>query len=108
MAMTFQSGYAGTPILLTSLEPRNNGEFVAAVVVVFLLAMLFRCIVLLRTHLEARYWGCSKDEGAQEFSFLRDAGRALLTAITATVGYAVMLITMTFVVVSDPKEGGEG
>ncbi|KAF8545046.1 Ctr copper transporter family-domain-containing protein [Trichophaea hybrida] len=99
MAMTFQSEYAGTPILFNALQPRNTGEFVAAVIVIFFLAVLFRCLILLRTFLEARCWGSSKadQDGAQEFKFWRDAGRAVLTAVTATVGYAVMLITMTFV-----------
>ena len=108
MAMTFQVPYAGTPILFDSVVPRNTGEFVGALIVVFSLAALLRGLMILRVWLEMRYLSPRNkeagDDGKQKFNLTKALIRAALTAVTVTLGYAVMLVTMTFVVVSPPPE----
>ncbi|KAI5857141.1 Ctr copper transporter family-domain-containing protein [Tricharina praecox] len=106
MAMTFQVSYAKMPILFDSVVPRNTGEFIGALVVIFLFSGLLRSLMLLRVWLEQHYWSPSAtynkeaagQDGRQTFNLPRELARAGLTAVTATLGYAVMLVTMTFVV----------
>ena len=97
----FKIPFKDVPILFEGVEPRSTSEFWGAVIIIFLLSVVLRGLVILRSYLEESYWGPAKGKsGVQEFGLMRDLGRAGLTFITALLGYAVMLITMTYVAVS--------
>jgi hypothetical protein len=118
MTMTFQTDYHDVPILFDGVTAQNDGQFAGAILVIIAIAMVFRALVFWRADLERRRWGAgcefemkvqerrAKVEGvprrctAQPWRWEREMGRLGLTLVTATIGYAIMLITMTFVVVS--------
>jgi hypothetical protein len=106
MAMTFQVPYADTPILFDSVVPSNTGEFIGALIVIFFFAVLLRGLMILRVWLEMRYLSPlnkeAGEDGKPKFNLTTALIRAALTAVTVTLGYAVMLVTMTFVVVTSP------
>ena len=123
MAMFFTTSFR-TPVLFGGLVPNSTAAAVGLGLAIFLLAVVHRGLVWLRAHLEATRWthpggsgsnggGSSSKEvlhgdgrGAarlvQPFSLRRDAGRMAMAFVTAAVGYALMLIVMSFVVVCFP------
>lgn len=78
---------------------------------VFLVAIFYRSLGCLRNYLEATHWSpqhrgedsLMERKGrlkyVQPFSIARDGGRALLAFVTAVLGYALMLVVMSFIVV---------
>ena len=123
MAMFFTTSFH-TPVLFSGLEPNSTAAAVGLGLAIFLLAVTHRGLVWLRAHLETTRWahpgGSGSTSGSisgkevlhddgrgaallvQPFSMRRDAGRMAMAFVTAIVGYALMLIVMSFVVVCFP------
>lgn len=120
MQTYFTTSYANTPLLFRDLTPSTPAALFAVWIIIFFISVLYRGLAFLKTYLEATYWSpqttttsddSSSNSGdfilkqqkpryVQPFSLQRDGGRALLAFVTATVGYALMLVVMSFVVVS--------
>jgi len=120
MSMVFATNYK-TPVLWPSLAPSSTAQAFGLGVGIFLLAFGYRCLLFLRVYLEDAYWSpkahaefpslsgslhsssekSMRQRGiAQEFKLSRDVGRMLAAGVTSVVGYTLMLIVMTMVVVS--------
>ncbi|KAI5858835.1 Ctr copper transporter family-domain-containing protein [Tricharina praecox] len=121
MAMTFTTKYT-TPLLFSRLVPTTPSQAVGFGITIFVLAFTYRALVFLRAYLEAVYWSpkpaspaptFGDDVGgekslrqrgvAQDFDWMRETGRMLLTALTSMIGYVIMLIVMSLVVVNSPR-----
>jgi len=109
MNMVFTSKALHYPVLFSGLEAHTNSQVFAIVVLIIATAVVYRGVVALRQFLESKYWAYSACQPAVETeatkatslsiqnSLVRDSGRFLLTFLSATLGYALMLIVMTFV-----------
>lgn len=111
MAMVFTTSYSGIPVLFRALQPKTTAQVFGVWVAIFLTAIFYRSLGCLRNHLETTHWSPQfryegdllgqkgRSQYIQPFSIVRDGGRALLTFVTATLGYALMLVVMSFIVV---------
>lgn len=109
MPMVFTTSFSGVPILFQTLQPTTGGQLFAVWIAIFATAIFYRSLGCLKNRLEATLWSprCHYEGGLleqkgryiQPFSIMRDGGRALLAFVTATLGYALMLVVMSFIVV---------
>lgn len=99
MATSFQSDYRGVPILFKGLVPLNDAEFAAALCVIGLSAIFFRLLIFARIQLQRNYWRRTGGRRSVLSVVVAESLRALMAIVTAGLGYALMLITMTYVVV---------
>lgn len=108
--MVFTTSYAGVPILFQTLQPTTGAHLFGVWIAIFFIAILYRSLGCLRNHLEATRWS-PRHPGEHEFlgrkgifqpfSIVRDGERALLAFVTAILGYILMLVVMSFVVVCE-------
>lgn len=111
MAMVFTTSYSGVPVLFRVLQPKTNAQVFGVWSAIFLAAIFYRSLGCLKNHLEATHWSPrfhyegdlleqkGRSQYIQPFSAVRDGGRALLAFVTATLGYGLMLVVMSFIVV---------
>lgn len=102
--MVFTTSYAGIPILFQAIQPTTGAHLFGVWIAIFFIAILYRSLGYLRNHLEATRWSPRHEflgqKGTfQPFSIVRDGERALLAFATAILGYILMLVVMSFVVV---------
>ncbi|KAI5804322.1 Ctr copper transporter family-domain-containing protein [Geopyxis carbonaria] len=114
MAMTFVISPLNTPLLFKKIIPTTNGAAFGLWFGIFTVAVLFRGLLFTRFYLETVHWSPALRGGfdelglkfqrrtlkglSQEFSISRDLGRMGIALVTATVGYILMLVVMSFVV----------
>ncbi|RPB16655.1 hypothetical protein P167DRAFT_532204 [Morchella conica CCBAS932] len=100
---TFTTTFPTTPLLFPHLLPTTPASLFGIWLLIFSTAILYRGLTFLKARLEATVWAASnKEHGytyAQPFSITRDGGRGALELLTAVVGYGLMLVVMSFVVV---------
>lgn len=109
--MVFTTSYAGFPVLFQTFQPTTTTHLLGIWMAIFSVAIFYRSLGCLRNHLEATYWSPQylgehdllgqkgRLQNVQPFSIMRDGGRALLVFVTAILGYTLMLVVMSFVVV---------
>lgn len=106
--MVFTTSYAGFPVLFQTFQPTTKTHLFGFWITIFSIAIFYRSLGCLRNHLEATYWSprylgehdlLGQKGRFQPFSIMRDGGRALLVFVTAILGYTLMLVVMSFVVV---------
>ncbi|KAH0613526.1 uncharacterized protein H6S33_005412 [Morchella sextelata] len=100
---TFTTTFPTAPLLFPHLLPTTPASLFGIWLLIFSTAILYRGLTFLKTRLEATVWAASRKEHgytyAQPFSITRDGGRGALELLTAVVGYGLMLVVMSFVVV---------
>jgi len=116
MKMAFTTSFRGVPILFQSWAPTSQSAFFGSVVIIFTAAFCLQALLYARFHLHAK---CSK--AIQRLDVSSDSNctlttqndrhlrntmrvyielqRVLLAFSIAILGYALMLIAMTYVVV---------
>ena len=123
MTMYFTTNYK-TSLLFYKLKPNSAGAAVGLWLLIFVIAMIYRSSPIMRAYLEYKYWTpkTKSNTGSiselsdyrdprnpftniQEISITRDIGRFLFRAVEATIGYGLMLVVMTFVLVSLSSPG---
>lgn len=110
----FTLSYAGTIILFDSWAPKDDGAFVGAICAIIAIAVLFSAMLALRNIFErtwAVYWydkmsfvymnpeTTTQWTQSAPFRMQVEIPRMLITFVTVALGYALMLIVMTYVVV---------
>lgn len=105
MATSFQNDYRGVPILFKGLVPSNSAGFAAALCAIGLSAIFFRLLVFARTQLQRNYWKRKGGKRPVLSVVAAELLRALMATVIAGLGYALMLIAMTYVVVRSIQQG---
>ncbi|ORX92751.1 Ctr-domain-containing protein [Basidiobolus meristosporus CBS 931.73] len=100
MIMYFHTGIHEY-ILFKNWVPKSSGQLVGAWFAIFFIGVLYEGFGVLRGNLEAKWaianQSCSKVAlGSFVASLPRDLVRLAMRFIDATVGYSLMLVTMTF------------
>jgi len=93
MQMTFTTEWKSSPILFDSWAPETATEFAGAFIAIVIIAFILRALLALRTYIE-NHWANNK----RTSTWVKRAVRVSLAVVTATLGYAVMLVTMTYIV----------
>ncbi|KAK9763166.1 hypothetical protein K7432_010412 [Basidiobolus ranarum] len=100
MIMYFHTGIHEY-ILFKNWIPKTSGQMAGAWFAIFFIGMLYEGFGVLRGNLEAK-WALTNQPcttlslGAFTASLPRDCVRLVLRFVDATIGYALMLVTMTF------------
>ena len=118
MQMTFTTTFNGASILFDQWAPKSTGTFVGSLFVIALAAFIMRMLIFVRAHLCATRWNkreyrvslpwsCGnvylQGVKMQPFYFWIEIQRMLLAFVMAILGYSLMLIAMTYVVVCISK-----
>jgi hypothetical protein len=101
MQMTFTTSWKNNPILFNSWVPQTIGQCVTAFIAIMFAAFALRALIALRSWVE-NHWSSNKRASA----WTKPLVRGSLTAATAILSYGIMLVTMTYVVVSTTSEMG--
>jgi hypothetical protein len=111
MQMVFTNSFAGAPILFEGWSAKTPGGFVGTFIIIVLAAFIMRLLMFLRSHFNAKLWSNStvfkhgflantyEKTGRQAFRWGVEIQRMLLAFIMAILGYGLMLVAMTYVVV---------
>ena len=110
MQMVFTTSYKGDPVLFDRWAPRTLGAFIGALIVIMLSAFCLRALIFTKSYLNAEHWGRSmvhhslivlREEKLDPTTISLSCRnqRMLLTFVMSLLGYGLMLVAMTYILV---------